>query len=263
MKRTSNVILMAFVLAILTPSGFSQAQASNYDPASQQRPAVRRDSFLDFTLARFNPENKDYGECLSEERAILLHETVNDGYFWSNVVALVLLCCFLGVILYQKTVLARREWSTTEVLTQFEQALGGCQAQLTLASQKNRELAEMLAVARELATRATPLPIPSADQTVSSPFTARSSTSKSTASTTTGSSAAKAEERHQPALKSIQPTSQIRLFSADADLIMRVNSLEQQLANSQRDNQALRRRIANGRTSQSSDQHSNHQAKEA
>lgn len=264
MKRASNLVLLVFVLAILTPFGFSQAQASNYDPRSQQRPAVRRDSFLDFTLARFNPENKDYGQCFSEGRIVLLHETMNDGYFWSNVVALALLCCFLAVIIYQKTVLTRREWSTTEVLTQFEQALGGCQAQLTLAFQKNRELAEMLATSREVATRVVPFPIPSAEQVVSSSAATRLNTPKATPSTAVTSSAAKTEDRHQPtAPKPTQPTNQMRLFSPDADLIMRVNSLEQQLAHSQRDNHALRQRIANGRTSQSSDQQRNHPAKEA
>lgn len=263
MTRSSKIVLVVFVLAILTSLGPAQTRASNYDPAPQQRPAVRQDSFLDFTLARLNPENEDYGQCFSEVRTVLLHETINDKYFWSNIVALALLCCFFAVIIYQKTVLARREWATAEVLTQFEQALDGCQAQLALASQKNRELAVMLA-ARELETRVIPLPLPPADQAASSSPTTRSSISKSVASRASSSSVAKPEDRHQStAMKPIQRTHQMRLFSPDADLIMRVNSLEQQLAHSQRDNHILRQRINNGPASHPPEQQKNHRAKEA
>lgn len=263
MTRASTIVLVVFVLAILTSLGFAQTRASNYDPAPQQRSTVHPKSFLEFTLARFNPQNEDYGQCLSEGRTVLLHETINDGYFWSNLVALALLCCFLAVIIYQRRVLARREWSTTEVLTQFEQSLGGCQAKLTIAFQKNRELAEILAATQELVTRTTPLPIPSPGQVFSPPATIRPSTPKATASTAVTSGAAKPENWHQPtAPKPAHPTNQMRLFSPDTDLIMKVNSLEQQLAHSQRDNHALRQRINNGRTSQPSEQQRNHPAKE-
>ena len=41
-----------------------------------------------FTLKRINPADKDYGQCLDEGRKILLEETMRNGYFWSNLVAL-------------------------------------------------------------------------------------------------------------------------------------------------------------------------------
>jgi septal ring factor EnvC (AmiA/AmiB activator) len=43
-----------------------------------------------------------------------------------------------------------------------------------------------------------------------------------------------------------EAVNQMRLFTPDADFVMKLNSLEQQLAHSREDNKQLRRRIADG-----------------
>lgn len=43
-----------------------------------------------------------------------------------------------------------------------------------------------------------------------------------------------------------ESASQMRLFTPDADFVMKLNSLEQQLAQSREDNKQLRRRVAGG-----------------
>ncbi len=60
-----------------------------------------------------------------------------------------------------------------------------------------------------------------------------------------------------------QAGDQIRLFTPDADLIIKVNSLEQQLAHSQDDNKQLRRRIADGDRRLEAEQQRNRQLKDA
>jgi hypothetical protein len=251
MKLPFQLVLLFFVLAILASACRGQSRPSKYDPAFQQRPSGQSNNFLDFTLGRINPENKDYGECLSEARLLLLHETIKSGYFWSNVIALGLLTCFFIVIIYQQRLLARREWSTAEVLTQFEQALTGCQSRLAEASRKNCELAEALGTALEVRAHAFPPPMAVADPgVVASPKTASSAPNPAS---TANPGPAKQQDGHQRNA-AVQPANQMRLFSPDADLIMKVNSLEQQLAHSQKDNHALRRRIAGGGIRQASEE---------
>jgi septal ring factor EnvC (AmiA/AmiB activator) len=55
----------------------------------------------------------------------------------------------------------------------------------------------------------------------------------------------------------------MRLLTSDADFIMRLNSLEQQLAHSQEDNKQLRRRIADGDRRLEAEQERNRQLKGA
>jgi len=55
----------------------------------------------------------------------------------------------------------------------------------------------------------------------------------------------------------------MRLFTLDADLVVEVNSLEQQLAHSQDDNKQLRRRIADGDRRLEAEQQRNRQLKGA
>ena len=262
MRWLFQLVLLFFVPAALGSGCLGQSRPSNYDPASHERSAQSSNGFLDFTLGRINRENKDYGQCLSEARRVLLDETIKKGYFWSNLIALALLSSFLVVIIYQQRLLATRELSTAEALVQFEQALAGCQAQLSLASEKNRELAEMLAAARESAARSIPVSVQSPDQAVLPSARTPSRVAKELVPAARNFS--KAEDRHQsPATDSGQSTNQMRLFSSDTDLIMKVNSLEQQLAHSQRDNHALRRRIANGLGREAPEQQRTHRAKEA
>jgi hypothetical protein len=264
MKWPFQLAFVLFVFAILTQECLGQARPSKYDPAPDPRPAGRPNNFMDFTLGRINPENKDYGQCLSDWRAVLLDQTIKSGYFWSNVVALGLVICFLVVIIQQQKVLARREWSTAEILTQFEQALARCQSQLTLASLKNRELAEMVEAARESSVRHVPLSVQSVTPAAASSAKSRSVADKAVTSEPVRSSSVKTEDSHETTgTNTVQPANQMRLFSPDADLILKVNSLEQQLAHSQRDNHALRRRIANEGGRQASGRQSSRQAKEA
>jgi hypothetical protein len=263
MKRKAQLVVLLFLFTMPASRSEAKPRAPSYDPVPQTRHAVRANSFLEFTLRRLNSDNKDYGKWLSEERTALFNETVSNGYFWSNVVALALLACFFIIIVYQQRVLGRREWSTAETLTQFEQSLTGSEAQLKLAFRKNRELAQKLAVAQEATSRALTLPVTYADHPAQpSPKPRSNPTAATPSATPTPASPTPENKRPLPTAASpVQLANQMRLFSSDADLIMKVNSLEQQLAHSQRDNHALRRRIANGGDRQAREKQS--QAKEA
>lgn len=264
MKRSCRIAVAALSIAILSPFLVAQSGHSGYDPTADQRSSHPRDGFLDYTLKRINPSDANYGQCLGEGRTLLLEETVRNAYFWSNVVALGLLGCLFIIIIHQHRTQAKREWTAAEMLNQFEQSLARSRAQVEEAIQKNRHLTEALAALRESALRPASLPVDatgSSDSAAAKPRTpgaqaAPPATLKTSPTKPTSGGAAR------PAAAA-EPVGQMRLFTSDADFIMRLNSLEQQLAHSQEDNKQLRRRIADGDRRLEAEQERNRQLKGA
>ena len=265
MKRSYLIAAAALLIAILPPFLAAQSDHSSYDPAAHQGSSKPRDGFLDYTLKRINPSGANYGQCLGEGRTMLLEETLRNVYFWSNVVALGLLGCLFIIILYQHSIQAKRDWTAAEMLRQFEQSLARSRAQVDEATRKNHHLMETLAALRESVLRPASLPHESTERAASSaakprtpsaqpappPATLKTNPAKPTNGGATRTTAA------------ADPAGQMRLFTPDADFIMKLNSLEQQLAHSQEDNKQLRRRIADGDRRLEAEQDRNRQLKGA
>jgi hypothetical protein len=264
MKRSYRIAAAALLIAILPPFLAAQSGHASYDPAAHQGSSKPRDSFLDYTLKRINTSDGNYGQCLGEGRTMLLEETVRNVYFWSNVVALGLLGCLFIIIVYQHRIQAKREWTTAEMVRQLEQSLGRSRAQAEEATQKNHHLMETLAALRESASRSASLPIESADRAASSAAKSRTPSTQPAPSVTLKTNSAKPTNGGAArTAATVVPASQMRLFTPDGDFIMKLNSLEQQLAHSQEDNKQLRRRIADGDRRLEAEQGKNRQLKGA
>ncbi len=243
-SRPSRIVVAGLFLAMLPSLCFAQARRAGYDPAAQEEPPKQKDGFVDFALKRINPADKDYGQCLDEGRKLLLEETMRNGYFWSNLVALVLLACLFVIIVYQHKVQTCREWTAAEMLAQHEHALARANAQVEEATSKNRGLMEALTALRESALRSQAPPGEAQDrpalQTVSS---RTSSIPASQVATPKNGNAATAPSRSARAATATPPANQIGLFKPEVDLVMKVNSLEQQLGRSQDEAKLLRRQL--------------------
>jgi hypothetical protein len=242
-SRPSRIVVAGLVLAMLSSLCFAQAQRSGYDPAQAQSPR-QKDGFVDFALKRINAADKDYGQCLDEGRKLLIEETMRNAYFWSNLVALGLLACLFVIIVYQHRVQTCREWTVAEMLAQHEHALARANAQVEEATSRNRGLMEVLSALRESAVRSQAPPGEVQDRPA--PQTARSRTSSIQASqvaTPKNGNATSAAARPASAATATRPANQIGLFKPDVDLIMKVNSLEQQLGRSQDEAKLLRRQL--------------------
>jgi len=240
----SRFVVVGLLLAMLPLLCYAQSRRSGYDPAGQGQPSKEKDGFVDFTLKRINPADKDYGQCLDEGRKVLLEETVRSGYFWSNLVALGLLACLFVVIVYQHRVQTCREWTAAEVLAEYEHALSRANAQVEEATNRNRDLMEALSALRESALRSQAPPgeaqVRLAVETV---LSRASSIQSSQVASTKSSTATSAPGRAARAATATAPANQIGLFKPDVDLIMKVNSLEQQLGRSQDESKLLRRQL--------------------
>ena len=243
-SRPSRIVVAGLFLAMLPSLCFAQARRSGYDPAAQAQSPRQKDGFVHFALKRINAADKDYGQCLDEGRKLLIEETMRNAYFWSNMVALGLLACLFVIIVYQRTVQTHREWTTADMLAQHAHALSRANAHVAEATSRNRGLMEALTALRESALRSQAPPGEAQDrpavQTVSS---RASSIPASQVASTKSSSATSAPSRSARAATATPPANQIGLFKPDVDLVMKVNSLEQQLGRSQDEAKLLRRQL--------------------
>jgi hypothetical protein len=243
-KRTFRIAIVGLFLAMLPLVCFAQERRPSYDPTGQAHSSKPKDGFVDFALKSINPADKDYGQCLDEGRKMLLEETVRNGYFWSNLVALGLLASLFVIIVYQHRVQTSREWSAAGTLAQYEHGLSRANAQVEEATNRNRGLMEALTALRNSALSSQPTPAEAQDrpavETVSSPA---SGIPASQVAAIKSSDTKSASGRSARAAIAAPPANQIGLFKPDVDLIMKVNSLEQQLGRSQDEAKLLRRQL--------------------
>lgn len=234
----------AIVVAVLSALSFAQSHPASYDPAGEQRSPTPQNGFLDFTLKRINPSDKDYGQCVDQGRAVLLEETVRNGYFWSNLVALGMLGCLLVIIVFQHRIGNRREWATAEILAQFEQSLRRSTAQADEATTKNLAFKEALARLRESTLQSVPLPSDSGEASAPTVAKTRATTPRAAVATSGKTASPKAvATRNEAGTTAVEPANQMALFKSDAALIMKVNTLEQQLARGEEQQKELRRQL--------------------
>ena len=264
MKRSYRIAAAELLIAILSPFLAAQSGHSGSDPTAHPGSPKPRDGFLDFTLKRINPSGANYGQCLGEGRTTLLEETIENGYFWSNVASLGLLGCLFIIIVHQHRIQAKREWTAAEMLNQFEQSVARSRAQVEEATRKNHHLMEALAALRESALRPASLPLESTERSASSAAKPRTPSAQPAQAATLKTNSAKPTNGGTArTTAAAEPVGQMRLFTPDADFIMKLNSLEQQLAHSQEDNKQLRRRIADGDRRLEAEQERNRQLKGA
>src|SRR5579885_1414503 len=81
------------------------------EPARTTNSATRTQAprFLRLRSGKINPHDKDYGASIESARGALVGYTIDDLYFWSNAVTLVLLCGVAALLLFQWRAMDKRE----------------------------------------------------------------------------------------------------------------------------------------------------------
>ncbi|MBN9617594.1 MAG: hypothetical protein BGO25_10470 [Acidobacteriales bacterium 59-55] len=86
MRRICQIVVLG--LALTAP----YICAAQPPPVSPTHPAVKHSQgFFDYALGKINPENKDYGASAADARAELVACTIQNLFFWSNLLSLTLL----------------------------------------------------------------------------------------------------------------------------------------------------------------------------
>jgi hypothetical protein len=100
-----SMILCAVLLA-LPPLSCGQTLSQ---PPPSQRSSRKPEGFFDFVLDKINPNGVDYGTRMQSGRDAIVANTVDDLYFWSNAVTLLLLAGSVSIVLLQWKSEAKRE----------------------------------------------------------------------------------------------------------------------------------------------------------
>lgn len=94
-------------------------QAADQAGPAPTRSAQRPKGFLDYALGKINPQDKDYGTAIEVQRSGVVQHTIDDLYFWSNVVTLLLLCGLAAVVLLQWRAVDKREVIAASLIAQL------------------------------------------------------------------------------------------------------------------------------------------------
>lgn len=248
-KLIALITTAGLLLAPVSSFATAEARRATYDPAAGDPSSKSRDGFLTFTLKRINPENIDYGQHLKEARRVLLHETINNAYFWSNIVALCLLGCLFVMISFQHRTQARRDVGWAETLAEFEQALWRSNQELRESKVQNHELGQQIENLQRPAPSTEPLRsgTPESDTTQAHRTSGSNLQNKPSAAPRNG--ATKPTVSHSATrAKATESSVQIGLFKPESELMAKINLLSQQLTHVEDENKELRRQLnQNGR----------------
>jgi hypothetical protein len=110
-----SMTLCALMLAFAAPSS---GQTLNPAAPSQHSPR-KQEGFFDFVLGKINPNGNDYGARIQSGRDAVVVNTVDDLYFWSNVMTLLLLTGSVAVILLQWRSEAKREVIAAAIIAEL------------------------------------------------------------------------------------------------------------------------------------------------
>jgi hypothetical protein len=95
------------------------SQSTGQPKPTPERSTQKPQGFFDYALGKINPQDKDYGTAIEERRKGTVEHTVDDLYFWSNVVTLLLLCGATAIVLLQWRAADKREVIVASLIAQL------------------------------------------------------------------------------------------------------------------------------------------------
>jgi hypothetical protein len=105
-------IIVGLVVAIVM-LGFGGGRSFGQTPSAPNpavaQPVPKRQGFFEYALGKINPRGNDYGASMASTRSAVVEDTIDDLYFWSNVVTLILLCGMAALVLLQWRAADKRE----------------------------------------------------------------------------------------------------------------------------------------------------------
>jgi hypothetical protein len=112
---SSLVVVFVFLLSEATPS----AQAEKQQAAASVPSTHKQQGFFDYVLGKVNPDGNDYGSSMKTGRDVLVDHTIDDLYFWSDVVTLLLLTGVAAVVLLQWRSADKKEFIAASLIAEL------------------------------------------------------------------------------------------------------------------------------------------------
>ena len=110
-------VLIAIAFSCVAGQSFGQTQSEPGARTAQSAP--KRQGFFDYALGKFNPHDTDYGSKMVSARNAVVGYTIDDLYFWSNVVTLLLLSGLVAIVLFQWRAMDKRELIAASLIAQL------------------------------------------------------------------------------------------------------------------------------------------------
>lgn len=117
-KRGICICLVLAGLMFGTQRG-AFGQTLGQPQSAPTRSAQKPKGFFDYALGKVNPQDNDYGTAVGARRSDAVEHTIDDLYFWSNVVTLVLLCGLVAIVLLQWRAADQREVIAASLIAQL------------------------------------------------------------------------------------------------------------------------------------------------
>jgi hypothetical protein len=141
--RSSAVIrwvLIAIALCCVAGQSFGQTQSEPGARTAQSAP--RRQGFFDYALGKVNPRDKDYGASIESARNAIVGYTINDLYFWSNVLTLLLLSGLVVIVLFQWRAIDKQELIAASLIAQLWNGRASDRIEIERRTQQFNQLVE-------------------------------------------------------------------------------------------------------------------------
>jgi hypothetical protein len=110
---------MAVALVFFSLSWPSFGLTPDRPGPSAPQPPAKHQGFFDYALGNINPRGNDYGATLESRRNAVVGNTIDDLYFWSNVVTLLMLSGLVGIVLLQWRATDKREAIAASLIAQL------------------------------------------------------------------------------------------------------------------------------------------------
>ena len=113
-------LIQALVICVLCLSqGSSFGQSQNHAPTGPASPPHKQRGFFDYVLDKVNPNGNDYGSAMHTGRDSMVEHSIDDLYFWSNVVTLLLLTGAVALVFLQWRSADKKEVIAAALITEL------------------------------------------------------------------------------------------------------------------------------------------------
>jgi hypothetical protein len=169
MKMRSSAVIrwVLIAIALCCVAGQFVGQAPSEPGARTAQSAPKRQRFLDYALGKVNPHDKNYGASIESARNAIVGYTIDDLYFWSNVVTLLLLCGLVAIVLFQWRAMDKRELIAASLIAQLWNGRASDRVEIERRTQQFNQLVEDHNAEAERSFMAKPQPNTGEEQAVS------------------------------------------------------------------------------------------------
>jgi hypothetical protein len=152
-------MLIVSASLVLSPAVIQGQDHVAPGPASQLT-AHKTQGFTDYALGKINPNDTDYGTALDAARDATVEHTLDDLYFWSNVVALILLSGLTTVFLFHLRAADKKEIIAATLIAQLWNGRVSDRVEIERRTEQYNNLVDEhnAVVERELMARSQPAP---------------------------------------------------------------------------------------------------------